>query len=72
MGLTEGTVKVYFSGSFQRWVPKTASNLALMGFGNVAGNQCNACDRGAAKLADRAVPFVIPPFLSTERVSAAA
>jgi len=72
MGLTEGTVKVYLSRLFPKVGAKDRFDLALMGLRNVEGNQCNAFDRVAAKLADRAVPFMIPPFLSTERVSAAA
>jgi two-component system, NarL family, nitrate/nitrite response regulator NarL len=72
MGITEGTVKVYLSRIFAKVGAKDRFDLALMGLKNIEGNQQNAFDRVAAKSADRAVPFTIPPFLSTRRTPTAA
>lgn len=72
LGITEGTVKVYLSRLFTKVGANDRFDLALIGLRNVEANPRNALNRISAKPADRAVPFMIPSFLSTERISSAA
>ena len=69
MGITEGTVKVSLSRLFAKVGANDRFDLALMGLRNVDANPRNSFNRAAAKPMDRAVPFMIPSFLSTELVA---
>ena len=71
LGITEGTVKVYLSRLFDKVGANDRFELALLALKNLAPYQSGASGQTPKLQGDRAVPFLIPSFVSTARMRAA-
>jgi DNA-binding NarL/FixJ family response regulator len=67
LGITEGTVKVYLSRLFDKVGANDRFELALMALKNLSPDHTSASQMVPQMQGDRAVPFMIPSFVSTGR-----